>query len=116
MHKAITQTDQIPPISNVILSYLRPEGEVTQYAREEMNKVKQIFKFKKNEIKKQGEKKVFWKQLFEQDQGDEVQEIDQMTEEVQDMVAKQKFGFDKADDIVKEIRSINPLEDFRKMI
>jgi ATP-dependent DNA helicase 2 subunit 2 len=39
-----------------------------------------------------------------------------MTEQVADMMAKQKFGFEKADDIVKEIGPVNPLEDFRKMI
>jgi ATP-dependent DNA helicase 2 subunit 2 len=40
MHKAITQSDQIPPISNVILDYLRPEATVLQYAHDELEKVK----------------------------------------------------------------------------
>lgn len=68
MHKAITLTDVIPPISEVITDYLRPEDRVTRNARSELERVKQVFKFKKNEIKKVGEKKVFWKQLFEPEQ------------------------------------------------
>ena len=32
------------------------------------------------------------------------------------MMAKQKFGFDKADEIIKDIGTVTPLEDFRKMI
>jgi ATP-dependent DNA helicase 2 subunit 2 len=32
------------------------------------------------------------------------------------MIAKQKFGFDKADEIVKEVGSVTPIEDFRRMI
>lgn len=32
------------------------------------------------------------------------------------MLAKQKFGFEGGDDIVKEIGSVNPLEDFKKMV
>ena len=31
-------------------------------------------------------------------------------------VAAKKFGFDKSDDIVRQISTVNPVEDFKKMI
>lgn len=61
MHKAITRSDVLPPISPLILEYLHPEKRVYDYAKEALQKVKAAFKFKINEIKKQGDKKVFWK-------------------------------------------------------
>ena len=61
MHKAITRSDILPPISPLILEYLHPETRVYNYAKEALAKVKAAFKFKINEIKKQSDKKVFWK-------------------------------------------------------
>lgn len=34
MHKAITRTDVIPPISPLILEYLHPEIKVNNYAKD----------------------------------------------------------------------------------
>lgn len=80
--------------------------------------LKNVFKFKKHDIKKAAEKKVFWKQLLENDKqhDEEVMEVNVQEEELVQMMAKQKFGFDEKDEIIKEIRTITPLEDFKKMI
>ncbi|CAD8095017.1 unnamed protein product [Paramecium primaurelia] len=122
MHKAITRTDVLPPISPLILEYLHPEIRVYNYAKEALQKIKTAFKFKVNEMKKQSDKKVFWKQLFEeqsteqvqQQVEDEVVEINQEEEEMVNMFAKQKLGFN--DDIIKEIGTVDPISDFKKMI
>lgn len=65
MHKAITLSDNIPDISRVIIDYLKPEEQIYAAARPVLNRVLALFKFKKNEIKKAAERKVFWKQLFD---------------------------------------------------
>lgn len=65
MHKAITLSDTIPDISRVILDYIRPEDQIYAAAKPALNRVLAMIKFKKNEIKKAGERKVFWKQLFD---------------------------------------------------
>lgn len=48
------------------------------------------------------------------EQTDEVVEINQEEEEMVQMLAKQKYGF--KDEMVKEIGTIDPVEDFRKMV
>lgn len=43
-------------------------------------------------------------------------EVNVQEEELVQMMAKQKFGFDEKDEIIKEISTVTPLEDFKKMI
>ncbi|CAD8182140.1 unnamed protein product [Paramecium octaurelia] len=123
MHRAITRTDVIPPISPLILDYLHPERRVYNYAQDAIQRVKNAFKFKLNEIKKPQDKKVFWKQLFDEQTAqqqipqqieEEIVEINREEEEMVNMFAKQKFGFN--DDIIQEIGSVDPISDFKKMI
>ncbi|CAD8123928.1 unnamed protein product [Paramecium sonneborni] len=122
MHKAITRTDVIPPISPLILEYLHPESRIYNYAQDAIKRVKNAFKFKVNEIKKPQDKKVFWKQLFDEQTTQQVQqqieeevvEINREEEEMVNMFAKQKLGF--KDDIIQEIGSVDPISDFKKMI
>ncbi|CAD8207171.1 unnamed protein product [Paramecium pentaurelia] len=122
MHKAITRTDVIPPISPLILEYLHPEQRVYNYAQDAIQRVKNAFKFKVNEIKQPQDKKVFWKQLFDEQTTQQVQqqiqeevvEINREEEEMVNMFAKQKLGFN--DDIIQEIGSVDPISDFKKMI
>jgi hypothetical protein len=104
----------------VILEYLRPEPQVYANARVHLDRVVALFKFKKNEIKKATEKKFFWKMLYENEAAqsqlgdDDVVEIDRDADELRDMV--KKFGLDKSDEAPREIGSVNPLEDFTRMI
>ena len=94
MHKAITLSDTIPQIPQVILDYLQPEAQVYANARPALERIMSLFKFKKNEIKKAVEKKKFWKELFENEAeksqmaDEDVVEIDRGTEELREMVAK----------------------------
>lgn len=129
-HKVVNpqRASELPAINPVIKEYLEQEKELHEEANEEIEEFEQAFELVQNEEDKedaQKKQRVTWKDIIEreeqkqrelqiQEEGIPMQAAPLTEEEAARL--KEHKPDDEDPDAVKEVGSVNPIEDFKKMI
>ena len=99
---------------------MRPDKELFEEANEEVSAFEEAFELKyNNEDENKKKKRIYWRDLIKREEQKNAEEAKQFEEEQH--AARMKLeakgnGFEFKDEEVKEISSVNPIEDFNKMI
>ncbi len=104
-----------------IANYVRPDRHMFESAEEEVSAFDELFKLQYNvEDENRVKKRVYWKDIIKREE-QKAQEEQKMVAEEQEQArmkleAKGDDGFEFKDADVKEISSVNPVNDFNKMV
>lgn len=117
------ETVELPALNEAIAEYVKPDKELFQEAQQEVSAFEEAFKLEyNNEDDNKKRQRVYWRDIIQREEVKTREEAKQLEE--QERVARLKdkggdnnggdgFGFD---DEVKEITSVNPIADFKKMV
>ena len=114
-------------MNQAIQEYLQPDEEIHEGAQEEMEEFDKAFTIVHNEEDKEGaerKQRVYWRDIIEREeqraraeQGGEQEQPEQVEALTESQAARIKEGKgDEEDDSIKQIGSVNPIDDFKKMI
>ena len=108
-------------MNETIAEYVKPDKELFQEAQPEISAFEEAFKLEyNNEEENKKRQRVYWRDIIQREEVKTREEAKQIEEE--ERIARLKVeqkgdGFEfKDDDVVKEISSVNPINDFKKMV
>jgi ATP-dependent DNA helicase 2 subunit 2 len=108
-------------LNETIAEYVKPDKELFQEAQPEISAFEEAFKLEyNNEEENKKRQRVYWRDIIQREEVKTREEAKQIEEE--ERIARLKVeqkgdGFEfKDDDVVKEISSVNPINDFKKMV
>ena len=107
-------------MNETIAEYVKPDKELFQEAQPEISAFEEAFKLEyNNEDENKKRQRVYWRDIIQREEVKNKEEAKQIEEE--DRIARLKVeqkgdGFEFKDDEVKEISSVNPIQDFKKMV
>jgi ATP-dependent DNA helicase 2 subunit 2 len=120
-HSEAEAGQELPPLNEAIAEYVKPDKELFQAAQPEVSAFEEAFKLEyNNEDENRKRQRVYWRDIIQREEVKTREEAKQIEEE--ERVARLKVeqkgdGFEfKDDDQVKEISSVNPIADFKKMV
>ena len=114
------ETHELPPLNEAIAEYVKPDKELFQAAEPEVSAFEEAFKLEyNNEDENKKRQRVYWRDIIQREEVKTKEEAKQIEEE--ERIARLKVeqkgdGFEFKDDEVKEISSVNPIQDFKKMV
>lgn len=123
-HKMVNPEESVPESNPAITEQLMVDEELRQNAREEIEEFQNAFELtiNKEDEQEQQKQRIYWRDIIEQEERKmnqgveiEVEEQKPLTEQELERL-KADGGRDDKDKDVKEIGSVNPIEDFNKMI
>lgn len=114
-------------MNQAIQEYLQPDEEIHEGAQEEMEEFDKAFTIVHNEEDKEGaerRQRVYWRDIIEREEqrareekAGEQEQPEQVEALTESQAARIKEGKgDEEDDSIKQIGSVNPIDDFKKMI
>jgi len=114
-------SQELPPLNAAIADYVRPDRELFEEAQQEVSAFDEAFELKLNDEEEADAKKrkrIYWRDIIKREEEKAAQEV--AAKEEEEKLQKAKLGdgkdFDFKDEGVKEISSVNPIEDFKKMV
>ena len=114
------QVAELPPLNEAIAAYVKPDKELFEQAAEEVSAFEEAFKLEYvNEDENKKRQRVYWRDIIQREEVKNQEEAKQIEEEeriAQLKVEQKGDGFEFKDDEVKEITSVDPIGDFRKMV
>jgi len=115
------EDNQLPQLNENIAEYVRPDRELFQEAQQEVSAFDDAFEIMPNpEAEREREqRKIYWKDIMKREEEKKEEEKEEVR--AQEQAARVKLGekgdgFEFKEDDVKEIGSVNPIEDFKRMI
>ncbi|CDW74323.1 atp-dependent dna helicase [Stylonychia lemnae] len=109
---------ELPQLNQQIAEYVKPDKKLFQQAEDEISAFEEAFELKyNNEDENKKKKRVYWRDIIRKEEEKVANEEQKLEEEEQ--IARQKIGdkdMDDKEDKIKEISSMNPIEDFKNMV
>lgn len=111
---------ELPPLNEAIASYVKPDKELFEEAAPEVSAFEEAFKLEYvNEDENKRRQRVYWRDIIQREEAKNQEEAKEIEEE--ERIARLKVeqkgdGFEFKDDEVKEITSVDPIGDFKKMV
>ena len=115
-----SQEAELPPLNEAIASYVKPDKELFEEAAPEVSAFEEAFKLEYvNEDENKRRQRVYWRDIIQREGAKNQEEAKEIEEE--ERIARLKVeqkgdGFEFKDDEVKEITSVDPIGDFKKMV
>lgn len=116
------EAQELPTLNETIAEYVKPDKELFQAAQPEISAFEEAFTLEyNNEEENKKRQRVYWRDIIQREEVKTREEAKQIEEE--ERIARLKVeqkgdGFEFKDDEgpVKEISSVNPIGDFKKMV
>ncbi len=112
---------ELPPLNEAIADYVKPDRALFEEAAPEVSAFEDAFKLEYvNEDENKKRQRVYWRDIISREEAKNEEEAKGLEEEERlarlKVESKGDGGFEFRDDQVKEITSVDPIGDFKKMV
>ncbi|TNV73932.1 hypothetical protein FGO68_gene16167 [Halteria grandinella] len=114
---------ELPPLNQAVADYVRPDKELFEEAKDEVSAFEEAFPLQPvNDDENRKRQRVYWRDLIQREEQKNAEEAKQAAEEARVAAMKDKANAENGmlpggpDQEVKEITSVDPIGDFKKMV